>query len=146
MLVAMRAPYVVAIVLVAACGSPAPRPASPALDSYDAAIAAFQLAWEHEVRPTIGEPLVRRIDNRMQSVDAIGLYHAQLLDCREGIQRLRELSKIDKQVVVHGTAEALLGRSRCWSVMFFGGMKLDAEGWLEAKTGQLLIVWRIPEG
>ena len=137
-----------ALVLVAACGSNAPRPAAPAgtLVSDDAAIAAFQTAWEHDVRPTISDPLVRRIDNRMRSADALGLYLAEQHDCRDGIERIRGLNSNGSNFVVHGTPEALLDHGPCWSVLFLGGMKLDAEGWLDATTGQLLIAWRIPGG
>lgn len=136
---------VLAIVLVASCG-PSPAPRLPgALQSDEAAIAAFQVAWEHDVRPTIADPLVRRIDNRMQSADALGLYHARLLKCRDGIERVRDLTSNGKSFIVHGTPEGLLGREWCWSVLFMGGMKLDAEGWLDP-NGHLLIAWRIPEG
>jgi hypothetical protein len=133
----------VLLVLVAACSSGTSAPsARRAITSDEAAIAAFEAAWEHDVRPTITDPFVHQIDNRMQTADALGLYHAESHQCREGIDRVRELGA---NLVVHGSPQALLGRDRCWSVLFLGGMKLDVEGWLDTH-GHLLIAWRIPEG
>jgi hypothetical protein len=69
----------------------------------------------------------------------------------EGIERIAHLENA-KQVsgvpegslVVYGTPDALLGRDRCWSVLFLGGLRnLDAEGWLDS-SGRLLIAWRVP--
>ena len=138
------------IVFVVACG-PRPAPPSRTITDDDAAIAAFKAGWERDVRPKIADPLVRRIDTRMQSTDALGRYHAQSHQCREGIDRIRGLTDLvqhqdspdGRNLVVHGTPDALLGRDRCWSVLFMGGMKLAAEGWLDP-SGRLLIVWRIP--
>lgn len=93
---------------------------------------------------------MRRIDTRMQTTTAIGRYYAEQHECREGVKRISALETMrqgiegEPSLVVHGTVDALLGRDRCWSVMFLGGMpKLDAEGWLDP-AGRLLIAWRIP--
>jgi hypothetical protein len=143
MLGRMRVP---ALVLLAACGSQAaPASRGGVIADDDAAVAAFQAAWATDVRPRIADPLVRRIDTRMQSVDALGVYHAEPHACRDGIERVRSLAGGGQTFVFHGTPDALLRDDRCWSVLFLGGMKLDAEGWLDA-TGHLLIAWRIPEG
>ncbi|MBS1117823.1 MAG: hypothetical protein H6Q90_51 [Deltaproteobacteria bacterium] len=131
------------LVLVVACASRPPSPMPGTIADEDGAVAAFQTTWASDVRPTIADPLVRGIDDRMQSVDALGLYHAEPHGCREGLGRVRSLG--GGSFIVHGTPDALLEHDRCWSVVFLGGMKHDAEGWLDA-SGHLLIVWRIPEG
>ncbi len=140
-----RAMRIAAFVLgAAACGSHPPHGKHGILDD-DAAVAAFQTAWANEVRPKISDPLVRRIDNRMQSVDALGMYHVQSHACRDGLERVKSLTGGTATPVFHGTPNALLEHDHCWSVLFLGGAKLDAEGWLD-DTGHLLIAWRIPEG
>src|SRR4029079_10828511 len=108
--------------------------------------------WEREVRPKIADPLVRRIDNRMQEPDAWSAYFAEAHTCRDGLSRIAFLEHVRQSIddplalVFYGTPDALLGRDRCWSVLFMGGNRaLDAEGWLDT-TGHLLIAWRIPEG
>jgi hypothetical protein len=138
-----------ALALVACGSSPAQHPRD-GLASDDAAIAAFRAAWAREVRPRIADPLVRRIDARMQETTALGRYLAQQHDCREGVRRIVELEQLrqgiegERSLVVHGDLDALLGRDRCWSVLFMGGMpQLDVEGWLD-RRGRLLIAFRIP--
>jgi hypothetical protein len=138
------------LVLVA-CGSRAKPPTRTEIADNDAAVAAFQAAWARDVRPKIADPLVRRIDNRMQSTDALGRYLAEPHACREGIERIAHLENakqtsgvLEGSLVVYGTPDALLGRDRCWSVLFLGGLRnLDAEGWLDS-SGRLLIAWRVP--
>ena len=145
-----RAVRVLLLVFLAACGA-RPAPPSRTITDDESAIVAFKAGWEREVRPRIADPLVRRIDNRMQTTDALGRYHAQPHECREGIDRIRGLTDLaqhqdspdGRNLVVHGTPDALLGRAHCWSVLFMGGVKLAAEGWLDA-SGRLLIVWRVP--
>jgi hypothetical protein len=140
-----------AILLVVACGPRAqPRPGGGIADD-DAAITAFQLAWARDVRPKIADPMVRRIDSRMQTTTAMGRYHAEEHECREGIARIHELETLiqnldppEPSILVHGNPDALLNRDRCWSVLFMGGSpRLDAEGWLD-RRGRLLVAWRIP--
>lgn len=134
--------------LVVACASAPPR-RDPGLADDDAAIAAFQGAWARTIRPKIADPTVRRIDTRMQEMDSIHSYIAEPHTCRDGLRRLAELESLRAAIdqpglVIHGTPDALLGRERCWSVTFLGGMpNLDAEGWLDER-GRLLIAWRIP--
>ncbi|HEU0031503.1 MAG TPA: hypothetical protein VFQ53_12780 [Kofleriaceae bacterium] len=129
------------LLVLAACGSSKPVP----LSHDDVAIRAFQTAWERDVRPRIASPEVRRIDERMQTTDALGRYYAELHPCRDGIARLRQASLLGHSPVFYGTPDALLGRDKCWSVLFLGGMKQDVEGWLDDR-GRLLVAWRIPEG
>lgn len=141
------------VVTVVACASHPNRPAKRGLATSHAAITAFQGAWERQVRPKIADPLVRRIDNRMQDADVLGAYFAEEHACREGLERIATLEAVrasttDDQLslVIFGNPDALLGRDRCWSVLFMGGKRsLDAEGWLDT-GGRLLIAWRIPEG
>ena len=49
-------------------------------------ITAFQAEWAREVRPRIADPIVRRIDNRMQDVDALAGYVAE---SGQGVARVR---------------------------------------------------------
>jgi hypothetical protein len=139
----------VVLALVVACGAHPPR-ARPGIHDDEDAIEAFQQAWARDVRPRIADPLVRRIDTRMQTTSALGRYYAERHECREGVRRISELESIrqniegETSIVVHGNVDALLGRQQCWSVMFLGGMpRLDAEGWLDP-SGRLLVAWRIP--
>jgi hypothetical protein len=139
--------------VVIACAPPPRAPAKRGLVDDHAAIVAFQNAWERQVRPKIADPLVRRIDNRMQDVDINGAYFAEQHACREGLERIELLERVRANnsddplgLVIFGSPDALLGRDRCWAVLFMGGKRsLDAEGWLDL-TGRLLIAWRIPEG
>lgn len=134
------------VIAIAACAHP-PR-AQPGLHDDDDAILAFQRGWATEVRPHISDPWVRLIDNRMEDTTALGRYYVQTLSCRDGIRRIEALEKARDRdtpsLIIYGGADALLGRDRCWSVTFFGGMpQYDAEGWLDDR-GRLLIAWRIP--
>ena len=136
-----------AVFVLAACGSSDPPRGPIALAGEDAAIAAFRAEWVRYVRPALDTPLERAIDDKLDSADAIGLFHANAHGCAEGLARIRDLDSTGRQFVVHGEIGAL-GRKRderCWSVLFLGGMKLTVEGWLD-EFGRLLIVWRLPEG
>ncbi len=57
-----------------------------------------------------------------------------------------QMKGLSPSLVAFGSTAALDRDGKCWSVFFGGGMKQEVEGALTSNTGELLFVWRIPEG
>jgi hypothetical protein len=60
------------------------------------------------------------------------------------VERINREASFD--FVVYGDLAALDRDGDCWRVMYEGGMKLEAIGYLDPAAGRLLLVWRVPEG
>jgi hypothetical protein len=127
----------------AAAAATTPRLASPG-----DARAAFLSAWNLSVLPNLREnerESFAAIDQAMR--DAPEKLTAKTEPCRESralVERINREVRYD--FVVYGTLADLDRDGDCWRVMYEGGMNLEAIGYLDAATGRLLLVWRVPEG
>jgi len=122
--------------------------AAPRLSNPDQALAAFLSAWNLSVLPGLREserPSFEAIDRAMR--EAPEKLTAKTEPCREAravVERINREASFD--FVAYGDLAALDRDGECWRVMYEGGMKLEAIGYLDPATGRLLLVWRIPEG
>lgn len=127
-------------------GGPAAGPVTGADDAIDRFIAA----WAAEVRPRMAghkDPLIGMIDETMREPDARKRYSAKLEPCRDGARSTIELMAQTKyDFVLHGSLAAAARAGDCWTVLYICCMKGDAGALVDPATGELLVVWRIPEG
>jgi hypothetical protein len=135
----------------AAPATPVPAdaaPAAPRIATPDQALAAFLSAWNLSVLPGLPErerPSFEAIDRAMR--EAPEKLSAKTEPCRESravVERINRETSFD--FVVFGDLAALDRDGDCWRVMYEGGMKLEAIGYLDPAAGRLLLVWRVPEG
>jgi hypothetical protein len=143
----MKPMLAVACVAAAAAIAVAAR---PKLATSDDAIDRFIAAWQAEVVPTIKnhkDPLIKTIDRSMRERDARKRYHAEAKRCRDATHDMEELiKKSGYDFVLYGSMAEADKHDRCWAIAYICCMKADAGGVVDADTGKLLAVWRIPEG
>ena len=152
---------VVVAAAIAACGqSAAPAtttepigntatPGTTAIHDADDAIDRFVDAWTTDVRPTIPghrDPLIGTIDASMREPGARSRYSAKAMPCTEATHGIEQFVADPDQMVLHGSLAEARGHAHCWQVLYICCMKADAGAALDATTGELLAVWRIPEG
>lgn len=58
------------------------------------------------------------------------------------------LTQVEREsLILFGAINDLRGQSGdCWEIMSFGGFGNSIEGYLDANTGKLLVLWIAPEG
>jgi hypothetical protein len=126
----------------------APDASASRLTTAEEARAAFLSAWNLLVLPHVRESereSMASIDQAMR--DAPEKLTAKLEPCHESralVERMNAQCRYD--FVVYGALAELDRDGDCWSVMYEGGMKLEAIGYLDPTSGRLLLVWRVPEG
>jgi hypothetical protein len=152
MLVRMR--LIMFAAALAGCGAETSAPTTTAssrtVASAGDAIDRFITAWNVEVRPTVPthkDPLIARIDGTMREPKARERYAAERRPCRDATRAMKQLvADTHYDFVLHGAIAVADRHAHCWAVTYTCCMKGDVGGVLDADTGELLAVWRIPEG
>ena len=75
--------------------------------------------------------------------------HARRLTCQACFQRIDgTLTQEERQsLILFGTIDDLkTNAGDCWEIMSFGNFKNSIEGYIDADTGRLLVLWIVPEG
>lgn len=75
--------------------------------------------------------------------------HARRLTCQACFERLDgTLTQQERQsLILFGAVDDLRGHAgECWEIMSFGTFGQSIEGYLDASTGRLLVLWIVPEG
>jgi hypothetical protein len=124
--------------------APANKPAN-AVETARDAIATFRAAWSRDV---LRHPVDRDFVNRMDSVIANAPQHfsAKRSACSEERERVSKFFVQTRyDFTTYGSLDALDRAGDCFVVDYIKGIKEDLEGFVSPE-GELLFIWRIPEG
>ena len=106
-----------------------------------AALKTFTLAWDEEILPnTIAA-------SRTNDVHAGVRAQAKLGACRDGYARVKStLGAGEVDLVLFSAIAALDRPGDCWEVTIPTGHWNEILGYLDPKTGALILAWLVPEG
>jgi hypothetical protein len=126
-----------------ASADPPPK-AKPPVATPTEAIAAFRAAWPNVMRAPVDRPFVMRMDPILaQSPEH---FSAKRSTCSAAHAKIKELfTSLHYDYTTYGSIDAIDRAGDCFVVDFIKGLKEDLEG-IVTPEGELLFIWRIPEG
>ena len=105
------------------------------------ALKTFTLAWDEEILPNTVAA------SRTNDVHAGVRAEAKLGSCREGYRRVKDtLGPAEGDLVLFSAVAALDRPGDCWEVVVPTGRFNEILGYLDPKTGALILAWLVPEG
>lgn len=124
------------------------QPAEPKTDmprSAEEAAARFQTQALRVVREL---PRGDQRDGLLDQLKDVQKLAAQRIKFAAAHARVESATRPEERarLIIHGKLDDLQTAGECWDVGYFVGLGSGIEGYLDAKTGQLKLLWIVPEG